>query len=188
MKESFIIMRNEPTKIHHKQPNKSKKYVLELKKNCGFCSVIGYITTGGPTKMNIGRLIKGDDLIILLKDKCSIRPIKNDEIGNIYRSIINWPKLKHLRCQQLLCSTNPCPNKRPDIDNLIVKVTFYDNIGNAIISFCNIMVELKLIISYIYNKKDNQTNHFFSKIHEECCGESFYSYERKNIQSLSEVF
>ena len=32
MKESFIIMRNEPTKIHHKQPNKSKKYVLELRK------------------------------------------------------------------------------------------------------------------------------------------------------------
>ena len=105
--------------------------------------------------MNIGQLIRGDDLIVLLKDECSFKPIKNDEVGNIYRSIIDWLKLKHLCCQQLLCSTKPCPNKRPYIDNLIVKVTFYDNVGNAIICFCNIMVELKLIISYIDSKKYN---------------------------------
>ena len=66
-------------------------------------------------------------------------------------AIIDWPKIKPLRCQQLLCSTKPCPNKRPDIDNLIVKVTCYGNVGNPIIGFCNIMVELKLII-----KKYNQ--------------------------------
>ena len=28
----------------------------------------------------------------------------------------------------------------------------------------------------------------FSKMHEECCGESFYAYERKDNQSLSEDF
>ena len=98
------------------------------------------------------------------------------------------PKIKHLRCQQLLCSTKPCPNKRPEIDNLIVKVTFYDNVENPIIGFCNVMVELKLIISFIDNKKYNHTNLFFSKLHEECCGESFYSYEIKDNQSLSEDF
>ena len=49
-------------------------------------------------------------------------------------------------------STKLCPNKRPDIDSLIVKVTFYDNVGNPIIGFCNVMVELKLIISFIDNK------------------------------------
>ena len=79
-----------------------------------------------------------------------------------------------------------CPNKRPDIDSLIIKVTFYDNVGNPIIGFCNIMVELKLIISFIDNKKYNQTDLFFSKLREECCGESFYSYERKYDQSLLE--
>ena len=108
-------------------------------------------------------------MIVLLKDKGSFRPIKNDEVGSIYRSIIDWPKLKHLRCQQLLCSTKPCPNKRPNIDNLIVKVTFSDNVGNAIIGFYNITVELKLIISCIDNNKYNQTNHFFTKLHRECC-------------------
>ena len=118
--------------------------------------------------MNIGKVINGDELIFLLKDKCSFRTIKNDEVSNIYRSVIDWPKIKHLRCQQFLYSTKPCPNKRPEIDNLIVKVTFYDNVGNPIIGFCNVMVELKLIISFIDNKK--------YKLHEECCGESFYSY------------
>ena len=88
---------------------------------------------------------------------------KNDEVSNIYRSIIDWPKIKHLRCQQLLCSTRPCPNKRPDINNLIVKVTYYDNVGNPIIGFYNIMVKLKLIISFIDNKIYNQTNLFFLK-------------------------
>ena len=55
--------------------------------------------------MNIVQLIKGDDLIESLEDKCSFRPIKNDEVINIYRSQIDWPKLKHLRCQQLFSST-----------------------------------------------------------------------------------
>ena len=32
MKESFNIMLNEPTKNHHKQSNKRKKSLLELKK------------------------------------------------------------------------------------------------------------------------------------------------------------
>ena len=48
--------------------------------------------------MNIGKIINGDELIILLKDKCSFRKIKNDEVSNIYRSVIDWPKIKHLRC------------------------------------------------------------------------------------------
>ena len=74
--------------------------------------------------MNIGKLINDDELIVLLKDKSSFRPIKNDEVSNIYRSIIDWPNIKYLRCQQLLCSTKLCPDKRPDIDNLIVKITF----------------------------------------------------------------
>ena len=94
------------------------------KKTCGFCPVIGHITTGCPTKINIVKLINDDELIILLKDKCSFIPIKNDEVSNTYRSVIDWPKIKYLRCQQLLCSTKQCPNKRREIDNLIVKVTF----------------------------------------------------------------
>ena len=106
-------------------------------------------------------------MIVLLKDKYSFRPITNDEVSNIYRSIIDSPKIKYLRYQQLLCSTKPCSNKRPDIDNLFVKVTFYDNVGNPIIGFYNIMVELKLIMDFIDNKTYNQTYIFFSKLHEE---------------------
>ena len=48
----------------------------EKKENLWFCAVSGYIITGCPTNMNIGQLIKGDDLIVLLNYKCSFRPIK----------------------------------------------------------------------------------------------------------------
>ena len=86
--------------------------------------MIRHIIPGCTTKMNIGIIIKGDDLIVLLKDECAFKSIENDQVGNIFRSIIDWPKIKHLRCQQLLCSTKSCHSNRPDIDNLIVKVTF----------------------------------------------------------------
>ena len=66
-------------------------------------------------------------------------------------------------------------------------VTFYDQVGNPIIGFCNNMVELKLIISFIDNKKYNQTNIFFSKLHEECCGESFYSYIINHYQKIYKI-
>ena len=48
----------------------------EKKKTCGFCAVSGHITTSCLTNMNIGQLIKGDDLIVLLNYKYSFRPIK----------------------------------------------------------------------------------------------------------------
>ena len=97
-----------------------------------------------------------DDLIFLLKDKYAFKPIENDQVSNIFRSVIYWPKIKYLRCQWLLYSTNLYHNKRPDIDNLIVKVTFYDKIGNAIIRYCNVMVELKFIVNFIDNRKYNK--------------------------------
>ena len=43
-------------------------HLKRKKKACGFCSVVGHITTGCPTKMNIGKII--------LKDKCSFRTIE----------------------------------------------------------------------------------------------------------------
>lgn len=101
-----------------------------------------------------------------MKDKDTFKPIENNEVSNIFRSVIDWPKIKHLRCQQLLCSTKPYHNKVPDIYNLIVKVTFYDKIENAIISFYNIMVELKLIIIFIDNKTYNKVTLFLTTLHE----------------------
>ena len=84
-----------------------------------------------------------------MKDKCALKPSDNDQVHNIYRSIIDWPQMKYLRCHQLLCSTKSWLTKRPAIDNLIVKVTFYDNNGDDIIGFCNIIVELNSIISLL---------------------------------------
>ena len=45
--------------------------------------MIRHIIPGCTTKMNIGIIIKGDDLIVLLKDKCAFKPIENNQINNI---------------------------------------------------------------------------------------------------------
>ena len=45
-------------------------------RTCRFCSMIGSITPSCATKMNIGRIIKGDDLIDLLKDKYAFKSIE----------------------------------------------------------------------------------------------------------------
>ena len=39
---------------------------------------------------------------------------------------MNITKIKHIRCQNILCSTTRKSNIRPDIDNLIVKISGYD--------------------------------------------------------------
>ena len=52
-----------------------------------------------------------------LKDKYVFKPIENDQVHTIHRSIIDQPKIKYLRCQQLLYSTKLCVNKRLVIDN-----------------------------------------------------------------------
>ena len=79
-----------------------------------------------------------------------------------------------------------CLKKRPEINNLIIKIKFYDNNSDGIIRFCKIVVGLNLIISFIDNKKLQKRNIFSTTLHEECVGQSFYSYERKDNQSLSE--
>ena len=81
--------------------------------------------------MNIEKLINDDELIVLLKDKCSFRPIKMMRLVIFCRSVIDWPKIKHLRCQKLLCSTKLCP---------------------PIIGFYNVMVELRSIIIFMIIK------------------------------------
>ena len=127
-------------------------------------------------------------MIVLLKDECSFRPIKNNEVSNIYRSVVDWPKIKHLRYQQLLCSSKPCPNKRPEIDNLIVKVTFYGNVGNAIIGFCNVMVELKLIISFIDNKNIIKRIFFSQNCTKSVVANHFIRMKGKIINHFQKIF
>ena len=58
-------------------------------KTCRFCSMIEYTTSSCATKMNIGIIISGDELIDFLKDKYTFKPIENDQVTNIYRSVIN---------------------------------------------------------------------------------------------------
>ena len=57
--------------------------------------MIRHITSGYANKMNIGKIINGDESTIFLKDKCAFKPIENDQVNNIYRFVINLSKIKH---------------------------------------------------------------------------------------------
>ena len=50
------------------------------------------------------------------------------------------------------------------------------------------MVELILIICFIDNKKYTEGTLFFTTLQEEYVGKYFYSYERKDNQSISDKF
>ena len=41
------------------------------------------------TKMDIGKIINGDESTNFLKDKCASKPIENDQVNNIYRFVID---------------------------------------------------------------------------------------------------
>ena len=63
----------------------------------------------------------------------------NDQVSKIYHSIIDLSRIKYILYQQLLRSTISCINKIRDVENLIVKITCYDQYGEAKTGCCNIM-------------------------------------------------
>ena len=47
-------------------------------------------------------------------------------------------KIKHMRYKQFLCSTPLILNIRPDVDNLIVKISCYDKGGLVVNGYSNV--------------------------------------------------
>ena len=128
---------------------------------CGFCSLSGHRTTGCSLKKGIGTEITGDSLIEYLQKNCPVKIIDSEQASNVYRKYItNITKIKHIRCQNILCSTTPKPNIRPDIDNLIVRISGYDFNGLVVNGYSNVLMKLKIIIRYI-NKKRIFLHHCF---------------------------
>ena len=108
-----------------------------------------------------------DSLIEYLQKNCQFKIIDSEQACNVYREYItNITKIKHIRCQNLLCSTTPKPNIRPDIDNLIVRISGYDINGLVVNGYSNVLMELNIIIRYINQKKDISTSLFFTTLKE----------------------
>ena len=61
-------------------------------------------------------------------------------------------------------------NQRPDIDNLLVKVTCFAKYFIPIVRFANEIFQLPLIISYIHNKKKSKTTKLFTTLSIEYVG------------------
>ena len=64
--------------------DKNLDNTIKGKKTSAFYTMIGQIIPGCATKMNIGIIIKGDDLIVLLKHKSIFKPIESDQVSNIF--------------------------------------------------------------------------------------------------------
>ena len=77
-------------------------------------------------KNGIGTMINGEILIEFLTKLYSFKIIEQEQSMNVYRENITWTRVKHMRCQQLLCSTTRCSKMRHDIDNLTVKISCYN--------------------------------------------------------------
>ena len=85
-----------------------------------------------------------------LSNVYSFKLIETDQCSNVLCDKIEWTRPQHMWCQQLLYSTILCNDKRPDVNNLIIKVTCYNKNGVSIIGFVNVLVKLNLsIILYI---------------------------------------
>ena len=67
-------------------------------------------------------------------------------------------------------------------------MTYYAKYGLPITGFVNAIFQLPIIVSYIHNKSIPK-HQFFSTLSNECVGEKFYSYKRKdNIQLSDDIF
>ena len=81
--------------------------------SCGFCSISGHRTTGCSLKKGIGTKITRDSLIEYLQNNCPFKIIGLEQASNVYREyIMNITKIKHIRCQNLLCSSTPKHSSR----------------------------------------------------------------------------
>ena len=123
--------------------NKIINIKIKKQKSCGFCNTTNHTANKCPTSHNIGQIIDGDLLADFLQDTFPYKVIELDLCANVFCESMNVNKVQHLKCHQLLSKTLPCINQRPDIDNLLVKVTCYAKYDLPIPGFANVIFQLQ---------------------------------------------
>ena len=68
-------------------------------------------------------IIDGYLLVDLLQNTCLFKTIESDQCANAFYESLDFIRIHHLKCHQLFTKNIQCMNKRPDVDNLLVKVT-----------------------------------------------------------------
>ena len=94
-------------------------------------------------------------------------------------------KIKHIRCQNLLCSTNSQCNIRPNVENLIVKISCFDKDGLVVNGYSNVLIELSFVIKFINQKKDIASTLFFTMLKESCIGKEYYDIKYSDKTQMS---
>ena len=139
MKDNKIINLIEPSKKSPKESTKRKICIYEKltrlpkngdfkvkKKSCGFCNNTNHTANTCPKKNNIGQVLVGDVLVDLLQDACPFKVIEYYQCSNMFTDSLDFSKVQHLKWRQLLPTTSPCVNQRPDIDNLLLIITCFE--------------------------------------------------------------
>ena len=121
-------------------------------KSYGFCNTTNHTANKCPTISNIGQIIDRDVLVEILQYTCPFKVIECDQCTNVFRKSLDFTRIQHLKWHEFQSIIIPCMNKRPDVDNLFIKVIFYTRYGLPITRFVNSIYQSPLIVSYIHNK------------------------------------
>ena len=62
---------------------------------------------------------------------------------------------------------------RPDIDNLIIKISCYNKGGLVVNGHSNVLIELRCVKKIINKKNDYETSLFFTALKEKCVGKYY---------------
>ena len=79
--------------------------------------------------------------------------IASHQCSNVFTDSLDFPKVQHFKCHQLLSKTTPCVNQRPDINNLLVMVTCFEKYRIPVIRLTNVVFSLPLITNYIHSSQ-----------------------------------
>ena len=104
--------------------------------------------------------------------------IGSHQCSNVYTDSLDFSKVQHLKCHQLLSKTTPCMNQM---------VTCFEKYIIPIIGFTNVIFSIPLITSYIHANNKNKSTKLFLSLSNESLGEEFVCYKRKDNKQLSEV-
>ena len=102
-----------------------QNYQYYSKKSHGFCNTANYTANTCFTRSNIGQVIYGDLLVAFLQETCPFKVIESDICDNVFCEPLDFVRVQHLKCHQLLLKSIPCMNQRADIDNLLINVTCF---------------------------------------------------------------
>ena len=141
-----------------------------------FCKSEDYIVSNCPLKESYGPALKGRDVVGFLLTKAPfslLHIIYRDKI--ISTDICAKNGSKHIVIHTLNCKVLiPCLT-RPSKEEMVVTITLLNDFGTPIPGYTRCLVDMNLVLDYIYKHNETAKKFVFSKLEEESFGGTFCS-------------